>query len=163
METKKCKKCSKEKNILDFYLLKKTGYRWGKCNDCHSEYLRRWRKKNPGLYEAIVNRNRIKCKDSIKESQKKYRIKYPERLKDRKLKLRYRISLLEYSEILKKQNAECAICHKKNKLFVDHDHSSGEVRGLLCNTCNLGLGYFYNDNSLLKSAIKYIIKDLKQN
>lgn len=47
-------------------------------------------------------------------------------------------------------------CHVKGSLSVDHDHETGEVRGLLCNLCNTGLGKFKEDPSLLTKAASYL-------
>jgi hypothetical protein len=74
-----------------------------------------------------------------------------------------------YEKLLVAQNNVCAICQKpettidKNKnaprsLAVDHCHSSGMVRGLLCGSCNKGLGLFKDNTELLNSAKKYLIK-----
>jgi hypothetical protein len=87
-------------------------------------------------------------------------------LRNRKsiLKTKYGITLEEFNCMLKDQNNSCAICgcgnEKKNNygLCVDHCHKSGKVRRLLCNHCNLGLGYFGDDIELMKKAIEYLIK-----
>jgi hypothetical protein len=59
------------------------------------------------------------------------------------------------------QKGCCAICgvHQDNvtkRFSVDHNHSTGKVRGLLCQNCNAGLGNFMDDISNLKSAIEYL-------
>ena len=61
------------------------------------------------------------------------------------------------------QNGRCAICGKhqnkfKKALSVDHCHKKGIIRGLLCNSCNLGLGKFYDNCELLNNAIYYLKK-----
>lgn len=69
-----------------------------------------------------------------------------------------------YEQLLKDQKNSCAICGaesalrggKKYNLFVDHCHSTGKVRGLLCHTCNAGLGYFRDSEDLLLQARKYL-------
>ena len=64
----------------------------------------------------------------------------------------------EYLELNRKQAGLCAICSTDTKfLVVDHDHESGEIRGLLCHSCNKGLGFFKdNINNLLK-ATNYLV------
>lgn len=57
----------------------------------------------------------------------------------------------------------CEICGKTEKdngkrLAVDHNHETGMIRGMLCNNCNLGIGYLKDNIDLLKSAIKYLKK-----
>lgn len=54
------------------------------------------------------------------------------------------------------QQYTCAICQRERKLVVDHDHSNGTVRGLLCDGCNRGLGYFGDDTTRLRMAIDYV-------
>lgn len=81
----------------------------------------------------------------------------------------YGLSLVEYGKMHDAQGGKCAICNEwetarsntgyvKN-LAVDHCHTTGEVRGLLCNRCNVGIGYLNDDVVRLHSAIKYLNKE----
>lgn len=66
----------------------------------------------------------------------------------------------QYSEMMSKQNGQCSICKKpplKRRLAVDHNHDTGKVRGLLCDKCNLGLGYFNDNVELLTKALDYLV------
>jgi hypothetical protein len=59
--------------------------------------------------------------------------------------------------MLEDQKNRCAICKKDNKkLCIDHDHSTGIVRGALCTTCNSLLGMAKDNIQILKSAIEYL-------
>ncbi len=74
---------------------------------------------------------------------------------------RYGMTLADYEALLSKQGSRCAIClsHESENhkgLFVDHDHKTGKVRGLLCSRCNLALGHVKDDTSLLERLIGYI-------
>jgi hypothetical protein len=71
---------------------------------------------------------------------------------------RYGISVAEYDALLAKQGGVCAICRKRSKrrLCVDHCHLTGTVRGLLCDRCNLGLGYLKEDQASLVAALAYL-------
>ena len=65
----------------------------------------------------------------------------------------------DYNQIAKEQNYRCLICEGDNKgwhLAIDHDHNTGKVRGLLCNTCNRALGLFGENCVRLKKAIEYL-------
>lgn len=76
----------------------------------------------------------------------------------------YKITLAEYQVMHDAQNGLCAICklptkgrgQAKNTLAVDHNHTTGKIRGLLCTHCNTGLGLFRDDIQLLKEAINYL-------
>lgn len=71
----------------------------------------------------------------------------------------YGIDLEGYQDLLDSQGGQCAICGTPpagQPLQVDHDHDTGEVRGLLCRNCNLGLGHFQDELSRLRSASAYL-------
>ena len=77
------------------------------------------------------------------------------------IKLKYGLSQEEYREMVIKQGGKCLICNKKKDLYVDHDHQSGIVRGLLCYNCNIGIGLFYENIDHLNNAIKYLCAEEK--
>ena len=71
------------------------------------------------------------------------------------------LSVEDYNTLLKKQNYGCAICqvHEmklSKKLAVDHDHKTGRVRGLLCDSCNRGIGLLEDSSVVLRTAAEYL-------
>jgi len=79
------------------------------------------------------------------------------------LKRDYGLSVDDYNAIFAEQQGKCAICGRhqqklKKGLVVDHNHKTGEVRGLLCFRCNNGLGSFKDDIEQLRMAIIYLNK-----
>lgn len=94
---------------------------------------------------------RTKCKQC--DETRKYK---------RFVKKEYDISWEDYEEMLESQNGCCAICKSRignsraQRLFVDHCHESLKVRGLLCSSCNHGLGLFKDSPSLLIKASEYL-------
>lgn len=57
------------------------------------------------------------------------------------------------------RDGKCDICSRESPLNIDHDHKTGEVRGLLCKRCNLGIGQFEDDPRILALAIEYLTLD----
>lgn len=79
------------------------------------------------------------------------------------IRRQYGITLAKYDEMLEKQDYKCAICGNEDevegrRLAIDHCHSQGHVRGLLCGKCNRGLGLFYDNPELLQNAINYLAR-----
>jgi len=80
----------------------------------------------------------------------------------KQLRIALRVKNWDVDEYLKKhseQNNKCCICGDKpakGRLDADHCHSTGQPRGLLCGRCNVGLGCFKDDRTILTSAIKYL-------
>lgn len=77
------------------------------------------------------------------------------------IKRKYGLDIDEYNQMLKDQDNKCAICsyefgQKPSDTYVDHNHSTGKVRGLLCQHCNSGLGYFRDNEDNLIKGIKYL-------
>lgn len=72
------------------------------------------------------------------------------------------IGLCEFEAILERQGGGCAICGEvagsERELAVDHNHDTHEVRGILCNLCNVGLGYFRDDTDRLIGAAMYLTR-----
>jgi hypothetical protein len=85
-----------------------------------------------------------------------------DKLREYQFRYSYGIDMTDYYRMLKDQNSRCAICKTehgdkgKNRLYVDHCHKTGTVRGLLCFNCNVALGHFNDDIELMKIAIKYM-------
>jgi len=107
------------------------------------EYQRQWRALNPG-YEKTK--------------------RDPEKVREGAWRRRYGITRDDYNRMLEEQGDSCAICktmevgRNHTHFHVDHDHKTGKIRGLLCDLCNRGLGYFKDDPFLLGKAIKYLEK-----
>ena len=82
----------------------------------------------------------------------------PDRQRRAWLKHRYGISTEQFDQMMNDQDGKCSICgkHFDKTPHVDHDHITGEVRSLLCATCNQLLGYAYEDVDILQNAINYL-------
>jgi len=70
----------------------------------------------------------------------------------------YGISIDDIKRMEVGQDFSCATCGKESKLYVDHCHDSGNVRGLLCHHCNTALGMALDNIDTLKAMIKYLEK-----
>lgn len=104
-----------------------------------------------GIGEKVVypSQTHSWCRDCIRVEQRHTR-----------RKSHYGITKEEYENKLEEQNGRCAICNGTNKngraLAVDHDHETGDIRGLLCGQCNVVLGMAHDKVDVLASAISYL-------
>jgi len=77
-----------------------------------------------------------------------------------KYRTKYNITLEEYDELLNKQGGHCWICpattNGNRRFVVDHNHDTGEVRGLLCTNCNRALGYFQDNPDIVARGFVYL-------
>lgn len=132
-----CRRCLEEKDDANFY--KHKSY----CKSC---------------WIVICNeRRRIKGRTETPEQNRKWN-----------LKSKFGLSMAEYDEMLKAQNGVCAICaapetakststeRDKKRLSVDHNHTTGKVRGLLCSMCNSAIGKLKDDPEIIRRAANYI-------
>lgn len=167
------KLCCKCKKISEFSKNGKV------CKSCKKTYDREYVLKN-------YNKKKLQCLEynkTHKEEKKRYDIDYRKNNSEKRanwklerkvsgksylearksfIKRKYKITLEEYEELLSKQNNKCLICgnessrHKNSILYIDHCHTSGKIRGLLCHHCNCGLGNFMDNTFLLEKAIEYL-------
>jgi len=131
--TKYCKSCDTTKPIDDFYLRNKTSMvRHSTCKECDKKRV----KEN---HDPVVYRNA-------------------------ELQRRYGITQQDYEVMIAEQNNQCAICnttepggrHNRGYFVVDHCHTTGKVRKLLCNNCNTALGLVGDNTHILQSMIEYL-------
>lgn len=119
-------------------------------------------RKIEASYNSVKSGYRKSC-DCLRLNQKgklhpQYihgRSKSKKYLFERHLIFAYNLTISKYEELKKLQNNLCAICKLKKKLYVDHNHNTGKVRGLLCHKCNIRLGFIEKDN-LLKQTLQYL-------
>ena len=108
-----------------------------------NEYQRQYRKENPDKYNEYYRR-------------------YREKARAKRWEREYGLTKEKYFEMLKNQDYKCNIClgtdaGRGHQYFhVDHCHKTKKVRGLLCDLCNRGLGYFKDNPEVLKRASVYL-------
>lgn len=102
------------------------------------------------------------------ETMKAWRKANPKKVRASRLRYLYGVEPEVYDELWSLQEGLCAICKNPetriirgtlSQLAVDHNHVTGEIRGLLCSDCNLGLGKFHDDAMLLQAALDYLKED----
>lgn len=126
-QEKKCSSCGMTKPIEDFPRNRRVkDGPHSYCKPCHNRRGREFISKNHG-------------------STRHYH-----------LRQRYGIGIHEVHSLVDAQSGKCAICKDRAARQVDHDHQSGQVRGILCLHCNAAMGAFKDDPNLIASAIKYL-------
>lgn len=140
-----CKKCGEPKSwVKDVSAVRGYRFRCVPCRQaaCHSRY------------------HAMSTEERRAQHLKSYN---PEKQRRTVLKRMFGITPEQWDEMHKRQGGVCWMCghdgkgiHRYDRLLVDHCHSTGEVRGLLCHHCNAGLGHFKDDPLLLQRAIDYL-------
>ena len=135
MTVKVCTKCNKEYPATTEYFYKKENGKYNLmsiCKLCHNKYVCKFVKTKRG-----------------KEVQRKSGFKSD-----------YNITLEQYDKMFEDQNGVCMICGDINKngrrLCVDHNHKTGKVRALLCDHCNILLGFAKENVTILHSMVNYL-------
>lgn len=183
--TKKCRKCETEKPLEDFHVQRScTDGRRTVCKKCSKENQSRWARPKNGyqscekkfcgrckktkpaaeFYRNARHRDRLStyCKECTNSLRPNYT---KEENRDFQLKSTFGITRDDYNVMLAAQDGKCAICGTttpgNSRVFnfsVDHNHETDEIRGLLCELCNRGLGHFGDDPERLEAAARYLRK-----
>ena len=146
---KRCSKCKKIKSIDEFYPNKqKTDGFDSWCKRCKLDQNKQYA-KNP----EVAARKKV--------WREKYNISTKDLRRFSRMKRLYGVTFEKYMKMMDVQNGKCAICkdklNMKNRgIHIDHCHDTDEVRGLLCKSCNSGLGFFRDNKEFLRNAIKYL-------
>ena len=142
---KECTKCKKRKLYSQFHVdrTRIDGRRkW--CRVCNNAYAITRRALNPERHRA---------------TQRAWRQAHPERRKELWLINAYGIFPDEFRKMVREQRGRCAICEDKLlRPEVDHNHVTGQIRGLLCGPCNQGIGFLRDCPIILTKAIRYLKK-----
>ena len=141
---KTCKICNESKEKIEFangQLTVKT------CRECRRKIAKQNRQLNLVEQREKDKISYQKSKTHRVKYAREYRVKYPERTRATNWKVKYGITPNQFYDTLAEQNNKCAICNRDmndyGKIFcVDHNHTTGKVRGLLCDPCNYGLGFY---------------------
>jgi hypothetical protein len=163
---KRCKKCGAVRPFNDFYLAagNRDGRR-GECKGCSLALRKRWYQDNRERSMAYVRAWQQANPDRVKAWRRKNRERRLEKMREIHLRNKFGLTPDEYDRILEAQGGVCALCDATPtpgiSLHVDHDHATGEIRGLLCMRCNNALGLFREDPDLLKRAARYVAADAR--
>lgn len=129
------------------------------CKSCKNKRYKIWRNKNLDHIRKL-NREHVAYRKKYYQTPEiklKHRKRYIERT--------FNISYDVYEKMLLDQNEVCAICKRPETsskckyLSIDHCHTTNAIRGLLCVSCNRGIGMFWDNIELLKTAITYLNKN----
>ena len=157
--TKVCSICGIEKSVLEFSREKtaKSGLQ-SACKCCIGE-----KQRSP---ESKIKRKEYRKRPeertkSIERSKRYYaKVENKERKASRLLMQKYGITLEDKIKLLMDQQGVCAICEKEiynpQDAYVDHNHVTGKIRGILCSECNLGLGIFKDSIMGVERALNYL-------
>src|SRR5574337_715416 len=132
---KTCTKCGDTKEDSEFYFINKAaGTHHSRCKECVKAYSRQYK---------------VGKEDRYRDASRKHH-----------LKKKFNLSVSDFDRMFTEQDGRCAICNKTSHkiLCVDHDHTTGSVRDLLCDNCNKGLGNFFDNPEIMLSALSYLGK-----
>ena len=129
---KKCSRCGEVKPVEEFGKTKHKDsprgfYYRSMCLECNREYCREYSRNN---------------RKKRNERLKRWRRENPADARDRRKSLmkKYNMTPHDYKKMFNQQHGKCLICGRGfDKLVIDHNHSTGQVRGLLCRKCNGGV------------------------
>lgn len=147
----------------------------GRSPERNREYMREYYRVNKERFQQYqqetrdrrnANRRRRYAEDPEYRAEciRLSKLRDKESIRDYRLRKQFGITADEYDELLELQGGGCAICYADigdasgKRLSVDHCHETGAVRGILCGSCNLGLGKFQDDAAILARAVDYLVR-----
>ena len=137
---KTCTGCQEVKPLTDFWpdRRRKSGL-MARCKVCKTKDCRIWRQRNPDNDRKRYWANRQKERE-------------------RHLVRKYGVTQADYDRMFSEQGGACGVCKKtQDRAFdVDHDHATGNVRGLLCTSCNRMIGHAGDSADNLEAAAHYL-------
>ena len=162
---KACRLCGVTKPLDAFYKAAdmKDGHR-NDCIECNRDLRKSWYDKNR---ETAIARSKKWQKENRERHlawQRQYREENREwmREKDRRrwLQAKYNLTPEQFEDLLEEHGGACAICGRVmgKDLHIDHDHKWNVVRGLLCGSCNRGIGLLKENPQHLETAAKYLTR-----
>lgn len=146
-DTKTCRRCETTKLVSEFH--KDGRSRDGLCSyckACNRAKAKAWTAANPEKTRAQARKRQ---ELGLNRAQIRFR--------------KYGIGATEYAALLAAQDGVCAICGRtasgrkdSTELCVDHCHTSNQIRGLLCHSCNRGIGLLQDSAEVLERAADYL-------
>lgn len=160
MNQKTCQRCKIEKTEADFHA--HSGFT---CKRCVVLTAKASVARNKEKVLAYKKAYREENPEFVAAGKKRWSQMNPDKVRDNMLKVKYGISLDQYNIMLDEQGHKCKICSspnsrsKQSKHFsVDHCHTTGKVRGLLCSNCNFAIGLINDSPDIALSAFGYLLE-----
>jgi hypothetical protein len=151
---KTCNTCKSEKNLSEFHKHSRTkDGAYPDCKICTALKNKEWYTSNKERHAAMSANWYAKNKTRATQKQQ-----------DWHYRSNYGISYEDFLALAEKQNNKCLICaidltftgKKQTRAVLDHDHDTGEIRGVLCSPCNTGIGLLKDSSNVLLSAYNYL-------
>ena len=165
VESKICTKCGKEKPLAAFYLTRNSPC--SSCKTCMKAATRAYRIANRARVVDYRRQHYHKNREAILACRREGKPQILSQCHNWKLAGKSGIRIATYNEMLFSQDGRCAICgqpetavqHGKIKaLAVDHKHKTGQIRGLLCQRCNMLLGFAGDNTKILEAVVVYLCR-----
>lgn len=137
------------------------------------ERMKAWRDANKEAIKSYQKDWRTENADAISAYSSQYMKSYTAQdhvkksIRERHLKKYYRMTTHDFNVLWERQSGKCAVCEvamnprgrESHAACVDHNHDTGEIRGLLCRACNHGIGNLKDDPRVLQRAADYLVNN----
>lgn len=162
---KDCWKCRRQLEETEFHSNRST--RDGlatECKECAGERVKTWYAKNTERAKANIRAWNEKHPETRREYSRVWRERHPEKQRDVWLRHKYGIVQADVDAMKLAQGGRCGACDEPTEKFhIDHDHRTGEVRGLLCAGCNFAAGLLEDDPRRAEGLAEYLRRGTKEN